>query len=647
MKTCKIHWNLRSKLLMSPMIALLIVFIVSAYVILNQVHDVLIHNENLHLGQNRRMMTGIVKNQVQVMTDTMKMTVVQQSLYDGYFGAKTDDFDFLKSFLNQTKAFAKVDEVFVTEKDGTILLKASTDKKGGIVSFSRLLTKAVEHDVITDRQTQLDKVVSTSLLLDEGLLKLITVGPVLDVETIVGTVWFVKILDADYLEQQKSYFDKNVELSVATSENLMATTLAGFKLPIELEEGENGFDTKQNDRLFRHTFFPLMDSGVYLGLSYDVSDNVASRLSIRNMLLIVFLVALGIVIGVIFINVHKIVLATKKLVNHTNRISNGDFTEKLELARKDEIGNLAQSLNGMTTNLRSMIKDLASGIEALKSSSGDLSEISQHMSNGAKQTTSKADTVAAAGEEMSANMKTVADSMEESSTNLSTVVCAVEQMTSTINEIAQNTDQAQSVTNIAVEQTKTVSEQMGYLGNDAQEIGKVIEAITDISEQVNLLALNATIEAARAGEAGKGFAVVANEIKELARQTADATGEIKQRVKAIQGSTNSTIVEISAISKIVGEVNDIVSIIATSINEQSVTTKEIAGNVNQASLKISEVNENVAKSSGVAMTIASEIEDVNQASSEMTNSSSQVNQSAQELSKLAEKLGALAGRFKI
>ena len=68
---------------------------------------------------------------------------------------------------------------------------------------------------------------------------------------------------------------------------------------------------------------------------------------------------------------------------------------------------------------------------------------------------------------------------------------------------------------------------MAELGTAAQEIGKVVETITEISEQVNLLALNATIEAARAGEAGKGFAVVANEIKDLARQTATDTGEIK------------------------------------------------------------------------------------------------------------------------
>jgi methyl-accepting chemotaxis protein len=75
---------------------------------------------------------------------------------------------------------------------------------------------------------------------------------------------------------------------------------------------------------------------------------------------------------------------------------------------------------------------------------------------------------------------------------------------------------------------------MDQLGAAANSIGKVIETITDISEQVNLLALNATIEAARAGEAGKGFAVVANEIKELAKQTAAATQDIKEKIGAFR-----------------------------------------------------------------------------------------------------------------
>jgi len=82
---------------------------------------------------------------------------------------------------------------------------------------------------------------------------------------------------------------------------------------------------------------------------------------------------------------------------------------------------------------------------------------------------------------------------------------------------------------------------MTELGMAAQTVDKVTEAITEIFEQTNLLALNATIEAARAGEAGKGFAVVANEIKELAKQTATATHNIKQQIEGVQQTAADSI----------------------------------------------------------------------------------------------------------
>ena len=191
------------------------------------------------------------------------------------------------------------------------------------------------------------------------------------------------------------------------------------------------------------------------------------------------------------------------------------------------------------------------------------------------------------------------------------------------------------------------STQVAELGNAAREIGKVVETITEISEQVNLLALNATIEAARAGEAGKGFAVVANEIKELARQTAEASGEIKKKVDDIQASTQGTVTQISAITEVVNQVNEIVATIATAVEEQSATTREIATNVTQASGGIGEVTQKVSQNSQFSSSISEEITEVSHAAGEMANSSGQVNLRAGELAELSSALNELVGRFKV
>jgi methyl-accepting chemotaxis protein len=188
---------------------------------------------------------------------------------------------------------------------------------------------------------------------------------------------------------------------------------------------------------------------------------------------------------------------------------------------------------------------------------------------------------------------------------------------------------------------------MNELGSAADAISKVTEVITEISEQTNLLALNATIEAARAGEAGKGFAVVANEIKELARQTAQATHEIKAKIGGIQHSTGETVVEMTQISTVINQVNEIVATIATSVDSQLATTQEVAGNVREASLGFEEINENVAQCSQVTGQISADIADVKASADEMTHTSFQVAFNVKELSQLAEKLYAVVDHFHV
>lgn len=388
---------------------------------------------------------------------------------------------------------------------------------------------------------------------------------------------------------------------------------------------------------------------LFIGISQtEIHAYIAAEL--KNLLVwiiggVVIITLLG--IAILAIGMHSIIIAPIHQIIKDIGQGEGDLTKRLYIKSNDEIGELAKWFNIFIEKLQEIIKDLAQSANILGLSSNNLTKLSYEMSEGTSNMSLKSRTVAASSEEMSSSMVSIAASMQQASTNLDIVASSAEEMTATINEIAKNAENARSITGKAVTQAGRASAKVDELGRSAREIGKVTEAITEISEQTNLLALNATIEAARAGEAGKGFAVVANEIKELAKQTADSTEEIKNRIRDIQDNTSGTVIEIGQISKVINDVNEIVTTIATAVEEQSVATKEIAGNVFQASEGIGNVNENVAQSSTVSNEIARDIGDVNSLVDDMNAVGLKVNNSAGELNKLVERLLTVVGKFKI
>ena len=366
-------------------------------------------------------------------------------------------------------------------------------------------------------------------------------------------------------------------------------------------------------------------------------------------ILITTLLAIALALSVIlaFFIIRSIIGPVGKAVALAETMAKGDFTTKLDIARKDEIGLMAKSLNSMVGQVAAMIGEIIGGINQLSSSSNDLAAFSRQLSSAARDTADKSATVAAATEEMSVNIQSVSAAMEQSSSNVNMVASSTEEMTSTVTEIAQSAEKARSISEGAVKQSQLASEKMAILGASARKIGRVTETITEISEQTNLLALNATIEAARAGEAGKGFAVVANEIKELARQTAAATVDIKNQISEMQGTTASTVADIEKISEVIVEINNVINGIATAVEEQSAASGEISNNISQASQGIAEVNENVAQSTVVIADITRDVAGINQQSSQVGQGSRQVQASAQGLADLAVQLGNLVSKFKV
>jgi methyl-accepting chemotaxis protein len=217
--------------------------------------------------------------------------------------------------------------------------------------------------------------------------------------------------------------------------------------------------------------------------------------------------------------------------------------------------------------------------DSLTNNSQNLAATSQQLGAASEETSTQADVVATGSLQVSQNVTTVAAAMEE--------------MHASISEISQNAGSASMVAAEAMSTVEATNVTVMQLGESGAEIGKVIDVITSIAEQTNLLALNATIEAARAGEAGKGFAVVANEVKELAKATADATQEISQRIGTIQDDTTNAVSAMGQISQVIARIREIQDSIAAAVEEQTATTIEISRSINDAAEGSSEIANNV------------------------------------------------------
>jgi methyl-accepting chemotaxis protein len=422
-------------------------------------------------------------------------------------------------------------------------------------------------------------------------------------------------------------------------------------------------------------------------------------------------------------------------INEVQRVmgamEQGDLTVRIASEYRGDLQTLRNAVNNTAIKLAQTVADIGNNANTLASSAEELTSVSNSMASGAEHMTSQANTaaagteqasanvktmaagveeisanantVASASEQVSANLRTVAAAVEQTSANMKTianhsetmtsavnsVATAIEEMSVSLNEVSKNSGQAASVAGRAAKAANATAETVDKLGRSAQEIGKVVDMIKGIAAQTNLLALNATIEAARAGEAGRGFAVVANEVKELAKQTASATEDIRTQVSGMQTNTDAAVKAIEEIVSVINEINSISGTIATAVEEQTATTNEIsksvgaaarganevalnvqqaatgtnevsrnvqeavmgvteiAKNINQLAAGTTDVAKNAAEASKGMNEVARSVSSVSGAAKETTRGAGDTLTAAKELARLAEKLKAAVAKFTV
>lgn len=229
--------------------------------------------------------------------------------------------------------------------------------------------------------------------------------------------------------------------------------------------------------------------------------------------------------------------------------------------------------------------------EAIITFRGSVDGLLSALGKNAANLRSTAITLTASSTQTSQRTAAAVQSSHEASESVGVAAGAAEELLASISDMNKQLRAAEDLVRVAVDDARTMNEEIGGLSSAAQEIGNVVGVIRQIASQTNLLALNATIEAARSGEAGKGFAVVASEVKALAVQTAKATEQIGEKIKTVQSSMARAVESIHRNTERLQEISNHTSEITKGVEQQSAATEEIARSMGGAAEETKAIDE--------------------------------------------------------
>jgi methyl-accepting chemotaxis protein len=324
------------------------------------------------------------------------------------------------------------------------------------------------------------------------------------------------------------------------------------------------------------------------------------------------------------------------------RVAAGNFTDQIDMRRRDELGRLLKSLAVMQASLKAradeelMLKSskdqthaeqvsrrqrIEAEIETFRSSVTSVLTNTDRMTGELTETAETLSSIARAAGEQSVATASTADA---TSTNVQTVATATSQLGESVHAIKGQINDATAIVQRASGMASVANDTMGALATSAQHIDEVVGFIRTIAGQTNLLALNATIEAARAGEAGRGFAVVASEVKALAIQTAKATEEISSQIAEVQSATKRAVDNVGAIADIMKDIDSFTATIAEAVGQQNAATSEISRNIGQAAAGTASVAQSIAGTAAAS-------EDTNRSADLVLTTAKDLSQQAAEL----------------
>jgi methyl-accepting chemotaxis protein len=478
----------------------------------------------------------------------------------------------------------------------------------------------------------------------------------------------VNVLDQTDAQIRKSFDDANQSAKHASAMSIDGGSF-GMSLVILLGLGIAYYTAKSITQPLDH----LIEVAHEIGSAGDLDQNIDIHRNDE--------------VGRLADNFRSMVEHLKRMAGVSASVAEGDLDVEIDpLSKRDT---LASAFSRMAQGLRDIVGQVRDSASQVSAGASQMAAASEESAKVSVQAASAIDEVTSTMHEMSINVQNVVKNTQVQASSVAETSASIEQMVASIQRVADTAkilldichrsrvevetgittmEKATDGLNRTSASIQSSSDIIGVLGKRADDIGKIIEVIDDLSEQTNLLALNAAIEAARAGEHGLGFAVVADEVRKLAEKSTQSTKEIAELIQGIQKEAREAVDNMAKstemvqdglvlgldlnkafgkISNVVSEVYKFAQEIGAATNEQSSGSSQIAKATSRLTEITQEINSSVEEQASGAQGVVRAMEKMRELVQQSTSSSTELAATAEQMSKLSRALLESMDRFRI